>query len=356
MGRNPTKQQFDKQLAEYWIPRLTADGIDPNDIQEVGARINDWSDWPEAWFEKGLEYFELAKKRLEQNSTTTGGDALVRSSLCYHVGQLVAGDRPEIKQDFQLVKSESFRRAAPMLDPPAISLKVSRKGPDLPGYLRLPGTLPPPHPCVLLVPGLDSTKEDFITVSDMCARRGLATFAFDGPGQGDVWSAEKLAEGYETCIQDAFEVIATHEEIDASRIGLLGRSLGGYYVLRAAADEAGVAACVVFGGTYDLSDWDWMPETIHEGFRYATGAETIEEARTRMGKASLDDCIERISCPVLVVHGRLDRIFNARQAVRIADEVRSSAVLMMDETGTHCCHNHAFEYRTAMADWLANTL
>jgi hypothetical protein len=29
---------------------------------------------------------------------------------------------------------------------------------------------------------------------------------------------------------------------------------------------------------------------------------------------------------------------------------------MMDEDGVHCCHNHAFQYRTAMADWLAAML
>ena len=356
MSGQLTKPQFDRYLAEYWIPRLTADGIDPNDIHEVGAQIESWRDWPEAWSDKANEYIKLAIYRQKQGSTITAGDAFVRASLCYHVGQLVAGDRPVIKQGYQVLKSEVFRNAAPLLDPPAISLRISRKGPDLPGYLRLPINRPPPHPCVLLVPGLDSTKEDFITVSELCARRGLATFAFDGPGQGEVWLAEKLAEGYEACIQDAFQAIAAREDIDASRIGLLGRSLGGYYVLRAAARESGVGACVVFGGTYDLSDWDRMPDTIHEGFRYATGSETTEEARSKMGDASLDDCIEQISCPVLVIHGRQDRIFNAQQAVRIADEIGAPALLMMDETGTHCCHNHAFEYRTAMADWLSNTL
>ena len=32
--------------------------------------------------------------------------------------------------------------------------------------------------------GLDTTKEDYLDVNDLCIQRGLATFAFDGPGQG----------------------------------------------------------------------------------------------------------------------------------------------------------------------------
>ncbi|MDH3582493.1 MAG: alpha/beta hydrolase, partial [Hyphomicrobiales bacterium] len=176
------------------------------------------------------------------------------------------------------------------------------------------------------------------------------------PGQGEVRAASPLAEGYEGCIAAAFEAIAARPEIDAARIGTLGRSLGGYYVVRAAAAEPRIAATVVFGGNYDLSDWPNMPVLIRDGFRHATGGATEEEARALMGAASLEDCIGQVQSPVLVVHGKRDAIFNWTQATRIADALPGRATLMMDEDGVHCCHNHAFHYRTAMADWLAATL
>jgi len=349
-------QAFTEELFTYWIPRLAADGVDVNDVMTVRARVTGWDDWPATWAEIGDDYRELAASRLADGYGLSAGEALVRASLAYHCGQVVAFHAPEEKTDLQARKVAAFREAAPLLTPPAERIEINFNGLTLPGFLRVPTGVSTPVACVLLVPGLDSTKEDFTTIADMCANRGLASFAFDGPGQGEVRAAAPLAEGYEDCILAAFEAMAARPEIDETRIGTLGRSLGGYSVVRAAAAEPRIAATVVFGGCYDLSDWPNMPVLIRDGFRHATGGATEEEAQALMGAATLDDCIDRVQTPVLVVHGKRDAILNWRQAVRIADALPDLATLMMDEDGVHCCHNHAFQYRTAMADWLAATL
>ncbi len=356
MTNNTENQAFTQELFNYWIPRLAADGVDVNDVLTVRARVTGWADWPAAWAEIGDDYRALATARLADGHDLSAGEALVRASLAYHCGQVVAFHAPAEKADLQARKVAAFRAAAPLLTPPAERIEVDFEGLTLPGYLRIPTGVGTPVACVLLVPGLDSTKEDFTTIADMCTRRGLASFAFDGPGQGEVRAAAPLAEGYEDCIAAVFEAIAQRPEIDAGRIGTLGRSLGGYYVIRAAAADPRIAATVVFGGAYDLSDLPNMPVLIRDGFRHATGGATENEARALMGAATLDDCIGRVQTPVLVVHGKRDAIFPWRQAVRIVDALPGLATLMMDEDGIHCCHNHAFQYRTAMADWLAATL
>ncbi|MCZ6587343.1 MAG: alpha/beta hydrolase [Alphaproteobacteria bacterium] len=356
MAANTDTENFTAELFEYWIPRLAADGVDVNDVLTVHGRVTGWADWPATWAEIGDNYRALAAARLAEGSELSAGEALVRASLAYHCGQVVAFHAPAEKADLQARKVAAFREAAPLLTPPAERIEVAFDGLKLPGFLRLPAGVSGPAACVLLVPGLDSTKEDFTTIADMCARRGLATLAFDGPGQGEVRAAASLAEGYEACIAAVFEAIAQRPEIDQTRIGTLGRSLGGHYVVRAAAADPRIAATVVFGGNYDLSDWPTMPQLIRDGFRHATGGATEDEARQLMGAASLDDCIGQVHSPVLVVHGKRDGIFHWQQATRIADALGGRATLMMDEDGVHCCHNHAFEYRTAMVDWLAATL
>lgn len=347
---------FTTELFTYWIPRLAADGVDVNDVLTVRNRVTGWGDWPATWAAIGDDYRALAASRLSDGYSLSAGEALVRASLAYHCGQVVAFHAPEEKADLQARKVAAFREAAPLLTPPAEHLEINFNGLKLPGFLRVPSGVSHPVACALLVPGLDSTKEDFTTIADMCARRGLASFAFDGPGQGEVRAAATLAEGYEDCITAVFETITARPEIDEARIGTLGRSLGGYYVVRAAAADPRIAATVVFGGAYDLSDWPNMPVLIRDGFRHATGAASEEEAQKLMGPATLDDCIKQVQTPVLVVHGKHDAIFNWQQATRIADALPGRATLMMDEDGVHCCHNHAFQYRTAMADWLAATL
>ena len=360
MSDRDERQAFNSEIFEYWIPRLVADGVDANDAQMVRPRVSSWDDWPGAWAEAADAYRILAEERLASGNSLTAGEALVRASLCFHVGQVVAFHMPDLKRALQGKKEQCFREAAPLLSPPAERIEVEHEGVALPGYLRLPqgddARARAPYACAILVPGLDSTKEDFITLSEMCVRRGMASFAFDGPGQGEVWPSAKLAEGYEGCILSVFEAIAARPEIDTARIGVLGRSLGGYYILRAAAAEPRIAAAAVFGGTYDLSDWNNMPKTILDGFRYATASETGEEARAKMGDATLDDCIGEVQCPVLVVHGKRDAIFHYTQPERIAAALGDRATLMIEENGVHCCHNYGFKYRTALADWLSNTL
>jgi 2,6-dihydroxypseudooxynicotine hydrolase len=347
---------FTEEVFNYWIPRLVADGVDANDIVGVRAKVTDWAGWPDAWAAAGAGHYALAAERLASGHRITAGDALVRASLCYHVGQVVAFHAPARKAELQALKVKAFQEAAPLLTPPAERIEIPFRGAKLPGYLRVPPGARGRMPCAMLVPGLDSTKEDFITVSEMCVRRGLASFTFDGPGQGEFRASMRLADGYEACIAAVFEYLADRSEIDADRIGLLGRSLGGFYVIRAAAANPRIAAVVSFGGSFDLSDWPTMPASIRGGFVFATGSKDEDEARACMGSATLADCIDRVRCPTLVVHGRRDAIFKWPQATRVAEALGRHATLLMDDDGVHCCHNHAFQYRTAMADWLAKTL
>jgi 2,6-dihydroxypseudooxynicotine hydrolase len=356
MPADTSKDDFSNEVLTYWIPRLVADGVDANDVLNVRARVSGWSEWTAAWAQVAEDYREMAQERLKYGHRISAGEALVRASLACHVGQVVAFHDPAEKARLQGQKVALFREAAPLLRPPAERIEIPFGNIVLPGYLRLPEGAKAPYACALLVPGLDSTKEDFITVADMCARRGLASFSFDGPGQGEVRAKALLAEGYEACITAAFAAIAARPEIDAARIGALGRSLGGFYVIRAAAAEPRLKTVVVFGGAYDLSDWPTMPKTIRDGFVFATGSGSEDEAKKRMGAATVADAIGKVKCPVLIVHGKRDAIFRAPQASRLAEGLGSRATLAVDEDGVHCCHNHAFQYRTLMADWLAKVL
>jgi 2,6-dihydroxypseudooxynicotine hydrolase len=355
MKPNANLAALDAEALQYWIARLLADGIDFNDIEAVRERLGRWEEWPKAWAERGDRYLAWARECLARGHRLTAGESLVRASLCYHFGQIAALHDPAARADLQRRKVEAFREAGPLLRPAAERFEVPWRKLRLPGYLRLPEGARP-VPCVVLIPGLDATKEDFFTLSEMCLRRGLATFAFDGPGQGEMRPLSPLVDGYESSILAVVEALAARPEIDRQRTALLGRSLGGHYALRAAAAEPRVAAAVVFGGFHDLSHWETMPPMTREGFRQALGAATEQEARRRLAWANLEGVLGFVHCPVLVVHGKRDAIIPWYQAERIATELPAGATFLLDPDGVHCCHNNASRYRTAMADWLATTL
>src|SRR3972149_3721336 len=56
---------------------------------------------------------------------------------------------------------------------------------------------PPPPPLALLLPGLDSTKEEFFSWENVFLARGLATLSLDGPGQGETGYTTHIRPDYE---------------------------------------------------------------------------------------------------------------------------------------------------------------
>src|ERR1700704_6459480 len=102
------------------------------------------------------------------------------------------------------------------------------------GLLRNPAAVDRP-PVLLMIPGLDSVKEELQATADYFLRRGIATLAIDGPGQGETEFARNIEPAYEKPAGAAIDWLEGRHDVDASRIGVYGVSLGGYYAVRVAA-------------------------------------------------------------------------------------------------------------------------
>src|SRR5262249_60496918 len=79
---------------------------------------------------------------------------------------------------------ECYAKAAPYLDPPAERHEVPFENFQMAAYLRVPQGIKRP-PVVVIISGLESTKEEARTMEDGFLRRGMATCTLDGPGQGE---------------------------------------------------------------------------------------------------------------------------------------------------------------------------
>src|SRR5206468_9568 len=110
-------------------------------------------------------------------------------------------------------------------------------------------------PLVILVPGLDSVKEELYAMENDFLRRGLATLTIDGPGQGENAPRFPIRPDWSTVITPLLDHLAAHERgLDLGRIGIMGISMGGIYGPRAAAKEKRLRAIVALAGPYDLSE------------------------------------------------------------------------------------------------------
>jgi Xaa-Pro aminopeptidase len=81
-------------------------------------------------------------------------------------------------------RRSSAATALPLLDPPGERVAIPYEGRQLYGNLRKPAGAAKP-PVVVMCMGLDSAKEEMDDHENRFLARGMATLAFDGPGQGE---------------------------------------------------------------------------------------------------------------------------------------------------------------------------
>lgn len=341
--------------------RMLSDGIPWGDIEraQAAAAGNPEIDWFDLWMQRADSYEEIGERALADGHRISGGKLLWHASLSAHYAQFMWFHDPERRELGQWRKVELFDRAAPHLVPPGERVEISCEGATIPGYLRLPrGAGERPVPCCVLIGGLESTKEESHRFENLCLERGLATFAFDGPGQGEMFFQVKLGPDFERYSSAVLDELERRPEIDSERIGVLGRSLGGHYAPKSAAGDDRFAACCAWGACFDLSDLDSMPLPTRAGFVYATGIDDPEQAQEHL-LASIDlaPVADRIRCPTLVLHGRHDVIFGLGQVEKFRHGlVNANLEIQVEDHGDHCCHNMGHLVRPRMADWLADRL
>jgi dipeptidyl aminopeptidase/acylaminoacyl peptidase len=339
-----------------WAPRFTSQGVDYNDFFRTTARVQKWEDWCREWCVTGDIHYDLAQKAEAKNQRLSAGEAYIGAALCYHFGRFVF---QAFHDDYMFASNkavDAFSRGLKLLDPTAERIEIPFDGATMVGTLRRPADSNKP-PLVLLLPGLDSTKEEFFYWENVFLNRGLATFSLDGPGQGECGYNSFIRPDYEAAVSTTLDVLTKRNDVDANRIGLAGVSLGGYYAPRAAAYELRVKAVVGNCGPWDFSEcWSSLSSLTRDAFQFHSGAKNETEAIANAHKLSLDGSAQKIKQPLLIIHGKLDRLIPWEQAHKIVDAVGSNAELVMFENGNHVCNNIPYLYRPLTADWLKEKL
>jgi dienelactone hydrolase len=342
--------------AHHWRPRFVANGIDVNDFDETVARTLEWKDWAPNWLAVGRMHEELGDQAGIRGRSLSAAQAYQRAAWCYHLGKFLWFEEPALHAELRDRSVDVYRRALPHLDPPAERLEIPFEGRSIPGHLRRSRDVTRP-PLVIIVPGLDSSKEELFAIEEDFLKRGLATLTIDGPGQSENSVHFAIRPNWETVITPLLDHLARRDlGVDQERIGLMGISMGAIYGPRAAAHEKRVRALVALAGPYNLGEcWDALNPLTRGGYVFYTKSADEAEARQKAYGLNLDGVLHDVTQPMLVIHGAKDRLFPPAQAERIAREARN-ATLVMYPDGNHVCNNIAYKYRPLMADWLAEQL
>jgi len=342
--------------AGHWKPRFVANGIDANDFDRVLAATTEWRDWAPNWKRVGNEHRTIADDAERSGHLVTATEAYQRAAWCYHLGKFLWFEDRSLHDELRERTVTTYAKAMPRLDPPGRRIEAPFEGAAIPGILRAPrGALHPP--LVILVPGLDSVKEELYAIENDFLRRGVATLTVDGPGQGENAPRFPIRPDWSTVITPLLDhLIKSERELDLGRVGLMGISMGGIYGPRAAAREKRLRAIVALAGPYDLSEcWSALNPLTKGGYVFYTQSRDEAEAFERSKALTLRGVLKDVRCPLLVIHGGKDRLFPPEQAERIVREAPNATLLLYPE-GNHVCNNIPYKYRPAMADWMAEQL
>ncbi len=340
----------------HWKPRFIANGVAAPDLETIASSLTDWAEWPKAWCAAAEVHEGAGRDALREGRFLSAGAHLAQAAVYHHFAKFVHVQDRDVMRAAHLRAVTCLTDALPHLDPPGERVEIPFEGTHLVGVLRRPPD-PAPHPLVILIPGLDSAKEEFRSTEELFLQRGLATLSLDGPGQGEVEYELPIRPDWEVPIAAVIDHLEHVPGLDPSRIGLWGVSLGGYYAPRAAAFEPRVKACIALAGPFDFGEcWEQLPDLTRAAFMVRSGAADETEARRRAEDLTLRDAAARISCPLQVVMGKLDRLIPWQHALRLAEAAGGPTDLILLEDGNHGCANVAYKHRYRSADWMARVL
>lgn len=228
-----------------------------------------------------------------------------------------------------------------------------------------------PAPCAIYLPGWDSTKEQGVGLAGALAERGIATLLCDGPGVGEAIMFRRMPNRHDAEVpgRAALEWLLDEPRVDPARIAVVGASLGGYRAARFAAFEPRLAAAVIWGAVWDFGRlWRRQLErpgsslpTTHDHALQVMGAATLDEVTERLATWTLEGVAERITCPLLILHGGADSQVppgDAQQLHEAAGSVHKTLrIFPAGEVGSaHCQNDDRDLAHEEIGDWLADVL
>jgi pimeloyl-ACP methyl ester carboxylesterase len=344
-----------RAAVEHWAPRFVQAGVDYSDFLATTARVERWEEWLDEWRRTAEVHVGLAREAEREGHACTAGQAWARAAVCFHFAKFVWVLDPDRSRAAAEEAIAALYRAHELLDPTAERVEASLDGSRLVANVRRPGGSERP-PLVVLIPGLDSTKEEFFRLENVFLERGMATASLDGPGQGEGGYELPIRPDYEVAVAALLDALGGRPDLDLERVGAFGVSLGGYYAPRAAAFEPRIRAVAGLSGPYDFGEcWDGVPPLTRETFVAKSGARGEREGRSKASELSLSGALERLEQPALYVTGRLDRLIPWEQTARAAAESPDGHFVLHDD-GNHGCANVPYKTRPLIADWLGERL
>ncbi|UUR09366.1 alpha/beta hydrolase family protein [Sphingomonas glaciei] len=327
------------------------------------------------WVKMADKLVDLAGEDEELGRAYSAGEKLKRASLYYGVAERMQAHGSPGREATYAKALDSFAKGTNQSGDDVVRVTIPYEGTELSAYLTRAKGVDGPAPLVIYCNGLDSTKEllYFSWLPAALAKRGIATLCVDQPGTGEAIRLHNLAvtPEAEKWASKWVDWAETQPFVDASRLGMTGISLGGYFAPRAVAFEPRFAAGAVWGANHNWAEVQ-QKRLRREGenpvphywahVHWVFGAESMDDFLEKSQGMTLDGVLDRIKVPFLVTHGEKDRQIDLGYAHQSFDQLTSSPARQLKiftarEGGVeHVGADNMSFGRDYIADWFAEKL
>lgn len=282
----------------------------PEEVQGLLSRLDslDPDLWGSEWGKLGARHEALAEEQQKLGKNEEAGRAFYQAYEYYRIGRYPVPSSPE-KMNCYKAGLRAFLKAAPSLDPPLERVEIPFEGKKVVGYLQIPrGNSRPP--VIMHWGGVDGWKEDRRSNSEIFHKEGWATFTIDMPGAGEnpCLGQEPRAE---RTFSAAIDYLEGRQDVDGSRIAVMGGSFGGYWATKLAYVETKrLRGAVNWGAGCHLTFQEqWLrPALTEKASQYLMGPASLLDARSYIfGVKTLDEVLKIAPSLSLVTQGIIDQ-------------------------------------------------
>ncbi len=342
-------------------------GGDFGEINRAASRMrpNDAESWYSEWKAMAEHVEKLGASAEAEGHGVSARQAYFRASNYYRMADFYL-DRKDPREAETYQKHVSlFKKAADLSSPRIESVSIPFEDRSLHAYFATPTvrtTEIERSPTLIIFGGADATCEEAYFSTAVDARsRGFNVLLIDGPGQGYTLRFEKLyaRPDYEKAVGAAIDFLLREKSsaVDGNKIGLIGRSMGGYYASRSAAMEKRIRAVAIFDAIFDVTEdvYDFFPP-VRRAINWDVGAASEEDARAKLAPFNLSGVAEKIRCPILIVHGSEDYVSSPKAAEKLISAISSRDKLLKWYQAGHGVAAYRAEATAFVLEWLMDRI
>lgn len=327
--------------------------------------------WLEKWAAGGKRVADSAAKDEKDGHQGAASRKWLRAATYYILGERQVAPKTDVSLEVYRKGLEAFRRGIELGHQEVEFVEVPFEGESFPA-LFIPAADRANAPCIIHFGGLDAMKEILFMYHADALRDGRVSMLIcDHPGIGEAvrFRDLHLTPATEKPAGACLDYLEGRGDVPMDRTGIIALSFGGYFAPRAAALDPRLKFCAAWGAIWNtraciencLENATGSVPLLGQ-FRYVFGVDTDEEAWRLMDECVLEPYIDKLTCPLLVLHGENDRQAPAWTAEKTyegaVNSVRRDLVMIpRDEIGTEHCQADAVSVAVdILHDWVHDVM